>query len=184
MNLNASDAVAAMSELIAAGYTNDFRIRKGRIVNTTTGREVGASGITVEARFRFVTDPAEEDASNVYALTLADGTRGFLVDQFDLEADGLIPGIGGASGESKVEPAGQPDLRYGVRKVGKAAFNADPDRYVLRLDFPDFPPCPFGQGFTMLGFDTAAQEYVWLASKIIRDERLKRIPYAGPDSEA
>lgn len=76
------------------------------------------------------------------------------------------------------------DYRYGVRKVRKSEFNADPGRYVLRLGFPDFPECPFGQGFTMLGFDTARQEYVWLVTKIIGDERLQRVPFQGENSEA
>ena len=73
---------------------------------------------------------------------------------------------------------------YRGRKVRKSEFNADPGRYVLRLGFPDFPECPFGQGFTMLGFDTARQEYVWLVTKIIGDERLQRVPFQGENSEA
>ncbi len=35
----------------------------------------------------------------------------------------------------------------------------------------------------MLGFDTAKQEYVWLVTKIIQDERLQRTPCQGPDRE-
>jgi hypothetical protein len=36
----------------------------------------------------------------------------------------------------------------------------------------------------MLGFDTARQEYVWLVTKIIGDERLQRVPFQGENSEA
>ena len=66
-----------------------------------------------------------------------------------------------------------------MRKVRNAEFNAAPGRHVLRLDYPDFPPFPFGQGFTMLGFDTAAQEYLWLVTAVLKGERLQRLPYAG-----
>jgi hypothetical protein len=63
--------------------------------------------------------------------------------------------------------------KYGVRKVFKEEFNAAPKRYVLRKGFPDFPKCPFGQEFTMLGYDTQSHEYVWLVTSIIRDSRLQ-----------
>ena len=66
-----------------------------------------------------------------------------------------------------------------MRKVRNAEFNAAPGRHVLRLDYPDFPPFPFGQGSTMLGFDTAAQEYLWLVTAVLKGERLQRLPYEG-----
>jgi hypothetical protein len=44
--------------------------------------------------------------------------------------------------------------KYGVPKVFKSEFNEDPDRYVLRKGFPDFPECPYGESFSMLGYDT------------------------------
>jgi hypothetical protein len=71
--------------------------------------------------------------------------------------------------------------KHGLRKVYKSEFHSDPERYVLREGFPDFPPCPFGQSFSILGFDTAEQEYVWLVTSIIRDPRLIRVPYQGED---
>ena len=45
--------------------------------------------------------------------------------------------------------------------------------------YPDFPACPFGQGFTMLGYDTTDEEYVWLATKVLKDDRLQHVPYNG-----
>ena len=35
--------------------------------------------------------------------------------------------------------------------------------------------------FSILGFDTAEQSYVWLVTSIIRDSRLIRVPYQGED---
>jgi hypothetical protein len=34
-----------------------------------------------------------------------------------------------------------------------------------------------GITFSMLGFDEQAQEYVWLATSILKDSRLKRVEY-------
>lgn len=76
--------------------------------------------------------------------------------------------------------------RYGLRKVYKNEFDRDPERDVLRIGYPDFRECPFGESFSMLGFDTAEQAYVWLVTSILRDSGLNRIPYQGaevPDNE-
>lgn len=70
--------------------------------------------------------------------------------------------------------------KYGVQKVYKAEFNEDPDRYVLRKGFPDFPECPYGESFSMLGYDTHDKRYVWLVTSILKDERLHTDTY--PDS--
>lgn len=188
MKIDATDAVAALSELVEAGFTHDFRIQEGKLVDVSTGLAVNSADVTVETKLRFETEPDSGDASNVYALSVGEtGLRGFLVDALDLEGEGapqdLVEMLQGAEFDKRNEASEGEDYRYGVRKVRKSEFNADPERYVLRLGFPDFPDCPFGQGFTMLGFDTAKQEYVWLVTKIIKDERLQRVPYQGPDSE-
>lgn len=182
MHINATDAVAAKGELIAHGYTRQFRIRDGTLYDLRSKETVDPAQVTVEARFRFETEPWAGDATNIYALDIGEGTsKGFLVDAFDLQGEGaprtLLDHLGGAAAQTRTEHTEVENFRYGVRKVRKAEFDADPLRYVLRLDFPDFPPCPFGQGFAMLGFDTALQEYVWLATNILRDERLRRVRY-------
>lgn len=63
-------------------------------------------------------------------------------------------------------------MKNGVPKILKADFNEDPDRYVLRKGFPDFPECPFGNSFSMLGYDNVKERYVWLVTSILKDERL------------
>jgi len=72
-------------------------------------------------------------------------------------------------------------MKYGLRKIYKTEFEQDTARYILREGFPDFPPCPFGQEYSILGFDTAEQSYVWLVTSIIRDSRLIRVPYQGEE---
>lgn len=75
-------------------------------------------------------------------------------------------------------PEAEPvSTQYGLRKVFKTEFDQEPERYVLRIAFPDFPACPFGNSFPVLGFDTATQEYVRLVKSILKDPRLMRVPY-------
>lgn len=189
MKLDATDAVAAMNELVALGFTHDFRFREGALYDLRSDQPLDPAAVNLVAVFRFEADPGADDASNVFALSVDGGQRkGFLVDAFDLRGESASAALAGLLGatpdHTRSHGSGASELRYGLRKVRKADFDADPERYVLRLDFPDFPPCPFGQGFAMLGFDTAQQEYVWLATRILRDERLRRIPYSEPGTDA
>ena len=65
--------------------------------------------------------------------------------------------------------------QYGMRKVLKAEF--DPKRYILRKGFPDFPSCPYGHTFKMLGYDMQEKTYVRLASAILKNSSLDTIKY-------
>ena len=96
--------------------------------------------------------------SNIYAITdPATGHKGLLIDAFDVFdelchrdlSERLIA-------HRETAPAGDQDvpMKFGLRKIYKAEFERDPERYVLREGFPDVPPCPFGEHFSILGFDT------------------------------
>jgi len=181
----ASNIIETVREFISQGYSHDYRVEDGELLDVTVNRAVDLKDIHVDAAYRFEIDPGADDASNLYAITdLRHGAKGLLIDAFD-----LLEELGGAPhtlhlGEAQtVQDGGASDVpsKFGVRKVSKAEFQADPDRYVLRIGFPDFPECPFGESFSMLGFDTAEQSYVWLATKILRDERLVRLPYQSGD---
>jgi hypothetical protein len=50
---------------------------------------------------------------------------------------------------------------------------------VLRTGFPDFPECPAGIAFSMLGFDEQTQQYIWLATSILKNSRLKKVKYTA-----
>ena len=184
LKIEAKDAVSALNELSEMGFTHDFRIQGGKLVDVSTGLPVDPAAVAVVAKLRFETDAGSGDASNIYALDVDNGTaRGFLVDALDFEGEGapgdLIDKLRAGAIASVVEGSNADDLRYGVRKVRKTEFNADPARYVLRVGYADFPACPFGQGFTMLGYDTTDEEYVWLATKVLKDDRLQHVPYNG-----
>jgi hypothetical protein len=185
MNHNARDLVEAVSDFLRRGYDREYRIKDGHLYDLTAHRPVGAGDIRVDAAMRFESAPDAGDGSNVYAI--ADrkaGNKGLLIDAFDAldnECSRELYALLTADRRAVHDGGGEIASRYGLRKVFKEEFDKEPERFVLRIGFPDFPPCPFGQSFSMLGFDTAEQSYVWLVTSILRDSRLERVPYQGAD---
>lgn len=184
MKLEAGDMVEAVLELLRRGYDHEYRIRDGELYDLTARKPLAASEMQVDAAMRFESAPDAGDGSNVYAIVDRNaGGKGLLIDAFDvLDKDCSHELYERLSANSRTLPdGGEIPSRYGLRKVFKEEFDIEPERFVLRIDFPDFPPCPLGQSFSMLGFDTAEQSYVWLVTSILRDPRLERVPYQGAD---
>ncbi|MBF5088535.1 MULTISPECIES: hypothetical protein [Alphaproteobacteria] len=185
MTSQVTDVLEAVQSLIAKGYDREYRVKDGNLVDLELGSTLDACSIRVDAALRLESGDDGEDASNIYAITdPATEHKGLLIDAFDVFHE-ICPRDLSERLEAHREtaPAGDQDApsKHGLRKVYKSEFHSDPERYVLREGFPDFPPCPFGQSFSILGFDTAEQEYVWLVTSIIRDPRLIRVPYQGED---
>lgn len=181
----AIDLVEAVESLTGRGYVREFRIKDGQLYDLSTGTNVDTGAIHVDVALGFASGPDSADASNLYAISVGHGDRkGLLIDAFDTLdrecASELFERL--TAGREPVSEADSA-TRYGLRKVFKSAFDQDPGRYVLRIGFPDFPACPFGQSFSILGFDTADQEYVWLVTSILRDARLARIPFQDVASD-
>lgn len=185
MRLKVADVVEAVSQLVEKGYDREFRIKDGRLVDLAHDSPLDPKDIHVDTALRLVSGRDGVDASNVYAITdRKSHSRGLLIDAFDIFDEICDRGLADRLAEKRyTEIVGDSDVasRYGLRKVYKSEFDSDPERYVLRIGFPDFPECPFGESFSMLGFDTAEQTYVWLVTGILRDERLYRVPYQGTD---
>jgi hypothetical protein len=177
----ATNIIDTANEFLARGYSHDFRSDGGTHHDVTFDRRIDLKDIDVDAAFRFELSPGSNDVSNLYAITdRKHGAKGLLIDAFDLlETTNDTPLTSLLSNSQELLRDDQADAptRFGLRKVAKAEFEDDPDRSVLPVGFPDFPPCPFGESFSMLGFDTAEQTYVWLATKILRDDRLLRVPF-------
>lgn len=179
------DMVEAVSALLQRGYEHEYRILDGQLYDLTASKPVAAGDVHVDAAMRFESAPDAGDGSNIYAI--ADrkaGSKGLLVDAFDSldqECSRELYERLIANRPTRHDNDSGIASRYGLRKVFKEEFDREPERFVLRIGFPDFPPCPFGQSFSMLGFDTAEQSYVWLVTSILRDSRLERIPYQGAD---
>jgi hypothetical protein len=185
MDLDARDMVEAVSDLLRRGYDHEYRIREGQLYDLTADKPVAAGDVHVDGAMRFESAPDAGDGSNVYAIADRNaGGKGLLIDAFDvLDKDCSRELYERLSANGRTLPDGGSEIasRYGLRKIFKEEFDGDPERFVLRIGFPDFPPCPFGQSFSMLGFDTAEQSYVWLVTSILRDSRLERVPYQGAD---
>ncbi|HEX7030941.1 MAG TPA: hypothetical protein VF254_10105 [Gammaproteobacteria bacterium] len=190
MRLKVVDVVDAVSQLVNKGYDREYRIKDGSLFDLALDTPLDPEDIRVDAALRLESAPGAGDASNVYAISdRKTHSKGLLIDAFDLFDAICDRGLAERLAENRhVEFVEDNDVpsRYGLRKVYKDEFDRDPERYVLRIGYPDFPECPFGESFSVLGFDTAEQAYVWLVTSILRDSRLKRIPYQGaeiPDNE-
>ncbi|MCC2613743.1 hypothetical protein ABK249_31280 [Neorhizobium sp. Rsf11] len=186
MILEADDVVGTVSELVKRGYSREYRIKDRQLYDLSVDEPVLVSDICVDASVRFGSNPDAGDGTNIYAISdRSTRNKGLLIDPFDLLdqecSKELFARLKTAPRETL---KGEEDVpsRYGLRKVYKSEFEKDPDRFVLRIGFPDFPPCPFAQSFSVLGFDTAEQQYVWLVTAILRDSRLARIPYQNADT--
>lgn len=185
MTSQLTDVLDAVQSFVAKGYDREFRVRDGQLVDLQLGSTLEACNLSIDAALRLESGDDAEDASNIYAITdPATGHKGLLIDAFDVFDELCHVDLSERLlAQRETAPAGDLDvpMKYGLRKIYKAEFEQDTARYVLREAFPDFPPCPFGQEYSILGFDTAEQTYVWLVTSIMRDSRLIRIPYQGED---
>lgn len=185
MNTQVTDVISAVQSYVAKGYDREYRVKDGHLVDLEFGSKLDACSMRVDAALRLESGDDAEDASNIYAITDPNtGHKGLLIDAFDVfdeicHADFSEQLLA----HRETVPTGDQDVpsKHGLRKVYKREFEQEPERYVLREGFPDFPACPFGGAFSILGFDTAEQTYVWLVTSIIRDPRLIRAPYQGED---
>lgn len=178
MLTQSNNVVDAVKELIAKGYTHDYRLHGGKLTDASTNTRLKFDDFRVEAAFRFESAPDSGDGSNLYAIASRSGAcKGLLIDAFDLfdsdENRDALRKLDAPVAVPAFDNSADAPMKYGVRKVFKEEFNEKPDRFVLRKGFPDFPECPFGQAFTMLGYDTQEHQYVWLVTSIIRDPRLR-----------
>lgn len=185
MRLEAVDVVEAVSQLVSKGYDREYRIKDGHLFDLALNSPLDPKDIHVDTALRLESGPDAGDASNVYAISdQKTHSKGLLIDAFDIFDEICDRGLSERLVENRhTESLGDSDVpsRYGLRKVYKNEFDRDPERYVLRIGYPDFPECPFGESFSVLGFDTAEQTYVWLVTSILRDSRLNRIPYQGAE---
>lgn len=185
MTSQLTDVLDAVQSFVAKGYNREYRVRDGQVVDLELGSPIEACSLSVDAALRLESGDDAEDASNIYAITNpATGHKGLLIDAFDA-FDELcrVDFSERLAANRETTQTGDQDvpMKYGLRKIYKTEFEQDTARYILREGFPDFPPCPFGQEYSILGFDTAEQSYVWLVTSIIRDSRLIRVPYQGEE---
>ena len=182
MTLYESDLVKVVDELRRKGYVDNFIIKDNLIFSTGLNRGFRENEVTIEGAYRFDISEEAFDTQNLFAVFIPEyqlrgliidllGTYSYLADQpisMLLRTAPLVTYIFDDRNSS---------TKYGLNKITPSEFDTDSNRYELRIGFPDFPECPAGIAFSMLGFDRQTQQYVWLATRILKDSRLKKVGY-------
>jgi len=181
MKLTENNLVGAVKELIGKGYTDDFRIKENKLVASQSGIELQPKEFTVDAAYKFEGAESEADTQYLFAISSVDGTtKGLLIDALDiyqnLDETAITEKLN-VHFDTYVFDDYKAEQKYGLPKVFKTKFDENPHRYELRIGYPDFPPCPFGNSFSMLGFDKDNNQYVWLVTSIIKDGRLNKVEF-------
>jgi hypothetical protein len=179
MTLTARTLTDAIAELAAQGYTESLQIQGKTLIAAEAKTTLTPNEFTLDAAYRFDSDESGSDRQHLFAVSSArKDIKGLLVDAFDMHQQGrgdpLLKKLR-THVTSSIQNDDREHSKYGLPKVYKAQFDEDPDRYELRVGYPDFPTCPFDLAYSMLGFDKEAHRYVWLVTSIIKDKRLKRI---------
>jgi hypothetical protein len=187
MGLNENDLVRVVDELRLKGYADNFIIKDNLIFSTGMNQGFGEDEVTIEGAYEFDISEEAFDTQNLFAVFVPRyQLRGLIIDllgMYSFMEDQPITRIlqDAPLVTYTFDDQGQ-YLKYGLKKITPSDFNKDSDRYVLRTGFPDFPECPAGTAFTMLGFDKRTQQYVWLATSILKDNRLKRVAFKTENS--
>lgn len=184
-----SNIIKIVDTLIQQGYTEEFRVTAEKLYWVQKAVKYSADQFEVDQAYRLESSDTSGDTSLVYGISIPKkGIKGILVDVFDtltsLEDNATVHKVLSTGTTVLPHDDSEQSLKFGfLPKVHKSKFNEDPHRYELRFQFPDFPPCPFGQHFSMLGYDRKLSEYVWLTTGILKDERLEAVNYR-PESGA
>lgn len=182
MALNENDLVKVVDELRLKGYTDNFIIQDNLVFSTNMNQGFVEDEVIIEGAYQFDISEDAFDTQNLFAVFIPKyQLRGLIIDllgmYFYLEDQPITKILRDAPLVSYVFNSQYPDMKYGLKKITPSEFNADSNRYVLRIGFPDFPECPAGTAFTMLGFDKQTQQYVWLATSILKKGQVKRIEF-------
>lgn len=168
--------VIVVANLIDNGYTEEFKIKCNLLYVTSLNRGLKMDEFDIDSSYKIVSDDNNEDAQRLFAITSKDKTiKGLLFDSLNnvehIDSSSVQEKFSVNHSHTIIEDKDE-QLKFGLKKINKAAFNQNPERYVFRKGFPDFPPCPFGNSFEALGWDTANNKYVWLVTSVLRDKRL------------
>ena len=186
MQLSENDLVNVVEELRLKGYTETFILKDNQIYATGLNSGFSEKEVTIEGAYQFDITEEAFDTQNLFAIWIPDhDLRGLLIDLLGMylytENQPISQILRDAPMETYIFDDDNPHNKYGLRKISPSEFTSDSERYILRVGFPDFPECPVGTNFSMLGFDTQNQEYVWLVTSILNHHDLKRVNYKKTD---
>lgn len=182
MALNENDLINVVDELRLKGYTETFIIKDNLLYSTNLSRGFKEEEVIVDGAYRFDVTEDAFDTQYLFAVSVPQHRlRGLIIDllgmYFYMEEQSVTEILRDAHLVNYVFDDQDPFVKYGLKKITPSDFDAESKRYVLRIGFPDYPACPVGTDFTMLGFDEQTQEYVWLATSILKDSRLRKVEF-------
>ncbi|WP_242917263.1 hypothetical protein [Pontibacter liquoris] len=182
MVLYENDLVKVVEELRLKGYSDTFIIKDNLIVSEETNLGFEEDDVLIEGAYQFDITEEAFNTQNLFALFIPkEGLRGLMIDLLGMytymEDQTISRMLLNVPLIPYIYDDADPYFKYGLKKVTPGEFDKNSERYVLRVGYPDFPACPVGSAFSMLGFDEQAQEYIWLATSIIKDSRLRRVAY-------
>lgn len=188
MALSENDLVNVVDELRLKGYTETFIIKENLIYSTDLNRGFKEEEVIIDAAYRFDVTEDAFDTQYLFAVFIPQyRLRGLIIDllgiYFYMEEQSVTEILRDAHLVNYVFDDQDPFVKYGLKKITPSDFDTDSKRYVLRIGFPDYPVCPVGMDFTMLGFDEQNQEYVWLSTSILKDSRLRKVEFNAYDTE-
>lgn len=188
MALNENDLIHVIDELRLKGYTETFIIKGNLVYSTNLNRGFREEEIIIDGAYQFDVTEDAFDTQYLFAISLPQHRiRGLIIDllgmYFYMEEQSVTKILRDADIVNYVFDDQDPFVKYGLKKITPSDFDADSKRYVLRIGFPDYPACPVGTDFTMLGFDEQTQEYVWLATSILKDSRLRKVAFTKYGTE-
>jgi hypothetical protein len=182
MALYENDLLKVVDELRLKGYSDNFIIKDHLVFSTNMNQGFGEEDVIIEGAYRFDISEEPFDSQNLFAVFIPRyQRRGLIIDLLGMyyftEDQAISRILQTVPLVTYIFDDEEPYTKYGLKKIAPSDFDANSDRYVLRVGFPDFPDCPAGIAFTMLGFDEELQQYVWLVTSILKDVRLKRVEY-------
>ena len=100
--LDHTHEMPAILRLERAGYTAEFVVEDGGTLRASgTGRRYAATDARIRDYYRFEGASDPDDMSVIYAVEMADGTRGVLVDAYGSYSD---PAIAAIVARMRIEP--------------------------------------------------------------------------------
>ncbi|MGZ3837423.1 MAG: hypothetical protein ACXVMS_02070 [Flavisolibacter sp.] len=82
-----TDMDRCIEKLEQKGYTDQFRVEKGKLVSTKTQKKYKSKDVMAANFFRFEGISNPDDTSVLYAIETSDGDKGTLIDAYGLYAD-------------------------------------------------------------------------------------------------
>jgi len=84
---NMTDLEKCLNKLESEGYTDQYRVEKGKLCDVTNNKKYKAKDVKAVNFYRFEGISNPDDMSILYAIETSDGRKGTLVDAYGMYSD-------------------------------------------------------------------------------------------------